>query len=100
MTVHLSILIFFPALFALVGALAPPRGAPWIGLFGTLVALCYAVILLFDFDYNSAALHYVTDDKWIPELGIRYTLGVDGLNLWLVGLTTLLFAAARPGVGR
>ena len=94
MTVHLSILIFFPALFAVVGALAPPRGAPWIGLFGTLVALCYAVILLFDFNYSSAGLQYVTDDKWIPELGIRYSLGVDGLNLWLVGLTTLLFATS------
>jgi hypothetical protein len=35
----------------------------------------------------------VTDDKWIPDLGIRYKLGVDGLNLWLVALTTLLFAA-------
>ncbi len=94
MTVHLSILIFFPALFAVVGALAPPRGAPWIGLFGTLVALCYAVILLFDFNYSSAGLQYVTDDKWIPELGIRYSLGVDGLNLWLVALTTLLFATS------
>ena len=29
-----------------------------------------------------------------PDLGIHYRLGVDGLNLWLVALTTLLFAAS------
>ena len=31
---------------------------------------------------------------WISELGIHYKLGVDGLNVFLVALTTLLFAAA------
>ena len=36
----------------------------------------------------------MTDDSWIDELGIRYSLGVDGLNLWLVALTALLFAAS------
>ena len=34
-------------------------------------------------------LQYVTDDEWIPELGIRYQLGVDGLNLFMVALTAL-----------
>jgi NADH-quinone oxidoreductase subunit M len=94
MTVHLSILIFFPALFAVVAALGPPRVAPLIALFGTIVSLAYAIILLADFDYGSTALQYVTDDKWIEDLGIRYSLGVDGLNLWLVALTTLLFTAS------
>ena len=31
---------------------------------------------------------------WISELGIHYKLGVDGLNVFMIGLTTLLFAAA------
>ena len=44
-------------------------------------------------------LQYVTDDAWIADLGIRYSLGVDGLNLWLVALTTLMFAAVGA-VGR
>jgi NADH-quinone oxidoreductase subunit M len=94
MTVHLSILIFFPALFAVVGALGPPRVAPFIALFGTIVSLAYAIILLADFDYGATGLQYVTDDKWIPDLGIRYSLGIDGLNLWLVALTALLFTAS------
>ena len=36
----------------------------------------------------------MTDDVWIADLGVHYKLGVDGLNLWLVALTTLLFAAS------
>jgi NADH-quinone oxidoreductase subunit M len=93
-TIHLSILLFFPLALATLGALAPARVAPFGLLVGSLVSLVYAVLMLFDFDSASDGLQYVTDDKWIPELGIRYMLGVDGLNLWLIALTTLLFAAS------
>src|SRR3712207_6934102 len=41
-----------------------------------------------------SGLQYVTDDAWIEELGISYKLGIDGLNLWLIVLTTLLFFAS------
>jgi NADH-quinone oxidoreductase subunit M len=57
------------------------------------VPLGYAIVLLFDFDSGKRGLQYLTDDTWIEALGIRYKLGIDGLNLWLVALTTLLFAA-------
>ena len=65
-----------------------------IAVVGALVPLGYAILLLADFDTAKIGLQYVTNDKWIPALGIRYKLGIDGLNLWLVGLTTLLFAAS------
>ena len=94
MTVHLSILIFWPLLLAVLGALAPRAVAPLFALVGALVPLGYAVIMLVDHDPSVAGLQYVTDDAWIDELGIRYTLGIDGLNLWLVALTALLFAAS------
>jgi NADH-quinone oxidoreductase subunit M len=94
MTIHLSILIFWPLLLALLGALAPRAVAPLFVLVGALVPLGYAVLMLVDHDPAVAGLQYVTDDAWIDELGIRYTLGVDGLNLWLVALTTLLFCAS------
>jgi NADH-quinone oxidoreductase subunit M len=93
MTIHLSILIFWPLLLAVLAGLSPRGIAPVIALAGALVPLGYAVMLLVDFD-PGGGLQYVTDDEWIPDLGIRYTLGVDGLNLWLVALTALLFAAS------
>ena len=94
MTVHLSILIFWPILLAVLGALAPRAVAPLFALVGALVPLGYAVIMIVDHDPAARGLQYLTDDSWIDAMGIRYTLGVDGLNLWLVGLTTLLFAAS------
>ena len=36
----------------------------------------------------------MTDDEWISELGIRYQLGVDGLNLFLILTTALLWVPA------
>ena len=56
--------------------------------------LGYAIALIADFDRGGAGLQYVTDDKWISELGIRYQLGIDGLNLFLVALTALLWVPA------
>jgi NADH-quinone oxidoreductase subunit M len=94
LTIHLSFLLFWPLALALLGSTGPRRWAPGIALAGALVPLGYAVVLLFDYDSSKGGLQYVTDDAWIEALGIRYKLGVDGLNLWLVALATLLFAAA------
>jgi NADH-quinone oxidoreductase subunit M len=94
MTIHLSILLFWPLAFGILGALAPRGALAVTALIGALVPLGYAILLLIDFKTGRPGLQYVTDDAWISELGIRYKLGVDGLNLWLVGLATLLFLAA------
>jgi len=93
-TIHLSFLLFFPIVLATLGGFMP-RGLAPVGLLaGSLVSLIYAVLLMFDFQTGTEGLQYVTNDAWIDELGVRYMLGIDGLNLWLVGLTTLLFAAS------
>jgi NADH-quinone oxidoreductase subunit M len=94
LTIHLSILLFWPLALALLGATGPRRWAPGISVLGAVVPLAYAVMMLFDYDGERGGLQYVTDDSWIEALGIRYKLGIDGLNLWLVALTALLFAAA------
>ena len=94
MTIHLSILLFAPVALALAGSLLPGRAALYLGLVGSLVSLVLAVVLLFDFDHAQDGLQYVTTDEWISALGIRYSLGIDGLNLWLVALTALLFTAS------
>ena len=94
MTIHLSILIFWPLVFGVAGAFVPRPAAPVFALVGSLVPLGYAILMLLDFDAAASGLQYLTDDEWIPDLGIHYRLGVDGLNLWLVALTTLLFAAS------
>ena len=88
--IHLTILVFFPAVCGLLAAFNPRI----IGLIATLIPLVYAVMMVADFD-TAGGLQHVTDDAWIAELGIRYKLGVDGLNLWLILLTTVIaFACA------
>jgi NADH-quinone oxidoreductase subunit M len=43
---------------------------------------------------TGGGMQFRTDDNWISELGIRYQLGVDGLNLFLILLTALLWVPA------
>jgi NADH-quinone oxidoreductase subunit M len=114
----LSIILWLPATFGLLGALAAalssragagtgPREASadgrtagsWtlpgaIAFVGSLVALALAIGYIADYNSAGATLQHVTDVVWISELGIHYKLAIDGLNVFLIGLTTLLFAAA------
>ncbi len=77
-------------------------GAPWsrlstsggFALLGSLGALGLAIGYIADYSPSSNGLTHVTDLVWISELGIHYKLGVDGLNVFMIGLATLLFAAA------
>jgi NADH-quinone oxidoreductase subunit M len=65
-----------------------------LALIGALGALGLAIGYIADYSPGTSGLTHVTDVVWISELGIHYKLGVSGLNVFLVGLTTLLFAAA------
>ncbi|TMM12013.1 MAG: hypothetical protein E6G00_04160 [Actinobacteria bacterium] len=94
MSVPLSVLIFLPLAAGLVGAVAPRGWARWVVLAGTVGVLGLAIWILADFSLGSRGLHNVTNTQWIPELGIRYSLGVDGLNLFLIALTALLWVPA------
>ena len=91
MTLHLSIMLWLPLAFGVLGLFAPATVAGRLALLGTLLVLCYAVTYVVDFDSAQAGLQHVTDETWIGELGISYKLGVDGLNLFLVLLTALLW---------
>src|ERR1700734_1647761 len=92
----LSILIWIPAACGLLGALIPARDRRVPGglaLLGSVVALGLSIGYIADYKAGGG-LQHVTDIVWISELGIHYKLAVTGLNVFLLGLTTLLFAAA------
>jgi NADH-quinone oxidoreductase subunit M len=88
-TIHLSIVLFLPLAAGLAGAFLPARVGRWVALAGTVGVLGYVIVMLADFERGSAGLQYLTDDEWIPELGIRYQLGIDGLNLFMIALTAV-----------
>ena len=89
----LSVLIWLPAVAALVAALLPRRLAGRVTLVGALGALALAIGYVVWFDRGRDGLQFVTNQVWISQLGIHYKLGLDGLNLFLILLTALLFAA-------
>ncbi len=62
-------------------------------LLGSVLALALAIGYIADYK-SDGGLQHVTDVVWISSLGIHYKLAITGLNAFLVGLTTLLFAAA------
>jgi len=95
-TLHLSFLLWLPAVAGTLGLLLPGRmTARVLALLGSLGALGYAIAAVVDYDRGATeVLQYVTADEWIPALGITYKLGIDGLNLFLVLLATGLFTAS------
>ncbi len=74
-------------MLGLLAALSPAPIAAWVGAaVGTLVPLIYAVMHDRRLRHRARSGSSTSPDKaWIPALGIRYKLGVDGLNLWLSG---------------
>jgi NADH-quinone oxidoreductase subunit M len=93
----LSILIWLPLACGVLGAIFAFRRERIPGvlaLIGSLGALGLAVGYIAGYTPGTTGLTHVTDVVWIGELGIHYKLGISGLNVFLVGLTTLLFAAA------
>ena len=63
-------------------------------MLGALGALGLAIVIVAGFDTGAAGLQHTVDESWIPDLGVRYQLGVDGISLFLVVLTTVLWLAA------
>ena len=92
----LSFLIWLPLAAAVVAAFLPGPLAGRVVLGAAVVDLGFAIGYVAGFDSHAVAgkLQFVTDHTWISQLGIHYKLGLDGLNLFLVLLTTLLWAAA------
>ena len=61
-----------------------------LGLLFALVTFVVSLVILPDFDATKAGFQMEVDKLWIEPLGIRFHLGIDGISLWLVLLTTFL----------
>jgi len=87
----LSFLIFAPLAAAAVAALLRSETAVrlWALVSSTLLA-AVSLPLFWSFNASSHAFQLVETHAWIPSLRINYTVGVDGISLLLVLLTTLI----------
>ena len=87
----LSILTWLPVLGGIAVMLIGDTRASlarWVALVVSLVALAVSVPLWNHFDATSAALQFVERMPWVPSLNSDYYLGIDGISLPLIVLTT------------
>jgi NADH-quinone oxidoreductase subunit M len=90
----LSVVTFLPLAGALFIALLPEdeagiRNARWTALWTTLITFIISLILVWRFDPASADFQFVEKQPWLGG-AIRYAMGVDGISLPFVVLTTAL----------
>jgi NADH-quinone oxidoreductase subunit M len=93
----LSIITFVPILGMLIIAIVPNRGeksARWIALITSLIMLGLSVLLWLNFNSAQGAMQFEEMYRWIPGVNIFYHLGVDGISLPFVFLTSLLMVVS------
>jgi len=89
----LSILTFLPLLGALIISAIPSEKKGVIekaGLGVSLIVFFISVPLFFLYDSAAGTLQFREDYTWIPQFGIGYRMGIDGISLLLVLLTTFI----------
>jgi NADH-quinone oxidoreductase subunit M len=98
MNMLLSLIVFLPLAGALVALVAGGRGdrpdreplVRTIALVASLVTFAATLYLWWRFDPSSAAFQFEERYAWMPDFGIQYYIGVDGISLLLVVLTAFL----------
>lgn len=87
----LSFLIFFPLAGAIVLLfLKKDETIRWVTLIVALIEFVASLPLFFRFDSTTAAMQFLEDWWWVEAYGISYKVGIDGISLLLVLLTTFL----------
>jgi NADH-quinone oxidoreductase subunit M len=64
--------------------------ARWTALWASLITLALSLILWARFDYTTAEFQFVERAEWLPEFGVNYHMGVDGISVLFILLSTLL----------
>ena len=89
----LTFLIFFPLLGALLLLFADRKKTLYIKVFTlifSVVEFGISLPLFFLFDEKAKGMQFMEKVPWFPEWGISYLLGIDGISLLLLLLTTFL----------
>jgi NADH-quinone oxidoreductase subunit M len=92
----LSLTAYAPLIGALLIFFVPAfqnEKAKVVALAASLVSLALSVLLLIDFDKN-AEFQYIEHVEWLSGVGASYHLGIDGMALLLIALTTLITTIA------
>ena len=64
--------------------------ARWAALWTSLIVFAMSLLLWSEFDSSEAGFQFVENVAWLPEFGVGYRMGVDGISILFVLLSTLL----------
>ncbi|WP_299350080.1 NADH-quinone oxidoreductase subunit M [uncultured Shimia sp.] len=91
----LSLVTFIPALAAAILAIflrgeeaAAQRNAKWVAMVATVITFLVSLAILFEFDPSNTGFQFVEEREWL--MGLKYKLGVDGISVLFVMLTTFM----------
>jgi NADH-quinone oxidoreductase subunit M len=84
----LSILIFFPALAGVLGFAIHKDSIRSYGVAVSFIEFMLSLLLWFSFDSNASGMQFMEHIPLVPAFGISYTLGVDGISLFIVILAS------------
>jgi NADH-quinone oxidoreductase subunit M len=90
----LNALIILPLVGALAVGFAPAARARYLAMVVTLLELVVSAGLWWAYDPSTSAMQFGVDAPWLPQWGIRYSLGLDGISLFMVLLTTAIMPLA------
>ena len=65
-----------------------------VALVTTLITFGLSLAIVAGFDRANPGMQFVDEATWVASIGLKYLVGVDGISLWLVVLTTFLFVIA------
>ena len=86
----LSVLVFFPAVAGLLGFVVDKNSARAYGITVASIEFLLSLWLWFSFDTTNAGMQFVENIPLIPDFGVSYYLGVDGISLFIVIMATLM----------
>jgi NADH-quinone oxidoreductase subunit M len=94
LTITLLLPLFGAVALGLVSRFASDRDAKIVGLLVALITFASSLLILRDFASGDTSFQMVERAWWVRSIGLQYLMGVDGISLWLVLLTTFLFPIA------
>ena len=85
----ISLMIAIPLLAAVVAFLFG-KGARYAALIGSLLPLAISLQMFREFDRTTNVMQFVESYDWVPAIGVKYTVGVDGIGMPLILLSTIV----------
>jgi len=86
----ITLVVFLPLLGVMAVVLAREEQAKWVALGASILVLLASLPLWIHFDLTTPAMQFVEKHQWIVTPSIHYAVGIDGISLPLVLLTTFL----------